>query len=98
MSAAHHSRTDLEEAERVGRAAAELALAGQSGLMITLVRESDRPYRCATGATPLERVANRQRLLPDEFIAPGGQGLTAAFERYARPLLGDPLPTYARLV
>jgi 6-phosphofructokinase 1 len=97
MSVAHHSRTDLAEAEQVGRAATALALDGLSGLMVTLVRQSDDPYRCETGATPLERVANNQQLVPDHFIAPSGHALTTAFERYARPLLGDPLPVYARL-
>jgi 6-phosphofructokinase 1 len=97
MSAAHHSRCDLAEAEAAGATAVGLALEGRSDLMVTLVRESDDPYRCSTGTAPLAEIANHQRTLPPEFIASDGFGLTAAFERYARPLLGDPLPEYARL-
>ena len=97
ISSAHHSATDLDEAELVGRTAVRLALDGLGDQMVTLVRESDEPYRCGTGVAPLAEVASRQRLLPDEFIDSTGHGLSPAFERYARPLLGAPLPSYARL-
>lgn len=97
MSAAHHSAVDLAEAEVVGRAAVKLATAGETDVMVTLVRQSDEPYRCATGTARLSAIANRQRLIPDEFIAADGLGLTPAFARYAEPLIGDPLPTPARL-
>ena len=96
-SAAHLSTTDLAEAEMAGRAAVRLALAGRSDLMVTLVREPGDPYRCSTGTAPLAEVANRQRTIPAEFIGSDGHSLTAAFEAYARPLIGDPLPEYAAL-
>ena len=96
-SAAHLSTTDLAEAEMAGRAAVGLALAGASDLMVTLVREPGEPYRCSTGTAPLAEVANRQRTIPAEFIGSDGHSLTAAFEAYARPLIGDPLPNYAAL-
>ena len=46
---------------------------------------------------PLAEVANRQRLVPDEFIDSENRAMTTAFERYARPLVGAPLPNYVRL-
>jgi ATP-dependent phosphofructokinase / diphosphate-dependent phosphofructokinase len=95
MSIAHQSSSDRREAELAGAAAVALALAGRSDLMVTLTRESEQPYRCGTATAPLADIANLQRLLPDEFIAADGHSLTAAFERYALPLLGDPLPEYA---
>jgi 6-phosphofructokinase 1 len=98
MSMVCASPVDLAEAAEVGRAAVRLALGGATDRMVTLVREADQPYRCHTSSTALEEVANRQRLLPDEFIAADGRGATEAFRRYALPLLGpDPLPVYARL-
>ena len=49
-SAAHFaSKTDNDEAYLCGREAVRQAVAGRSGHMVTLVRESDRPYRCRTG-------------------------------------------------
>jgi 6-phosphofructokinase 1 len=65
--------------------------------MLTIVRESDEPYRCTIGQAPLAAVAHGVRRLPDEYIAPEGNFVTPAFLTYARPLIGGPLPEYARL-
>lgn len=98
MSASLASPIDLDEAYRVGRAAAERAANGESDLMTSLIRVGDAPYICEVGATPLTEVANRTRALPNEFIDPSGWTVTAAFRRYALPLLGpDPFPVYDRL-
>lgn len=91
------SPVDLEEAYLVGKMAVRHAAEGTSGKMVTLVRESDEPYRCTTGLVELEKVAGKERLMPDEFIAENGHDVTEAFLKYARPLIGEPLPTYARL-
>jgi 6-phosphofructokinase len=98
MSIALASPVDLDEAERAGRAAAELAARGVSDVMTTLVRTGDSPYRCEIGIAPLEKVANRVRTFPDAFIGADGRSVTDAFRRYALPLLGpDPFPVYDRL-
>lgn len=98
MSMMCASPVDLAEAADVGRAGVRLALDGGTDRMVTLVRESDAPYRCSTGSAPLEQIANRQRLLPDEHLTVDGSDVTDAFREYALPLLGpDPLPHYARL-
>ena len=65
--------------------------------MVTILRASDEPYRAAYGVVPLDRIANTERLLPDEFIGADGRSVTPAFRRYALPLLGDPLPEYGRI-
>ena len=91
------SETDLAEAEAAGREAVRRAVVGESDLMITIERVGDDPYRVGYGAVPLDRIANTERLLPDDFIGPNGRSITAAFRRYALPLLGDPLPHYGRL-
>jgi 6-phosphofructokinase len=91
------SSTDRQEAYEVGRAAVRAAVAGHSGEMVTLEREPGPVYACTTGLTPLERIANVERLLPDEFIKASNNGVTEAFVAYARPLIGEPLRAYARL-
>lgn len=100
------SLTDVEEAYMVGRRAVELALDGASGVMVTLVRESDSPYRVTTGTAPLERVANDEHKLPREYMNEAGNHITEAFRRYAVPLMrgeapvtigDDGLPVYVRL-
>ncbi len=97
VGAALASPIDVEEAWRVGQAAVAHAVSGASGYMVTLERERSDPYRTRTDLVPLERVANKVRPVPDEFIAASGNDVTPAFLQYAAPLLGGPLPPYARL-
>lgn len=98
MSISLASRVDLEEAYALGRAAAERAATGESDVMTCLVRESDDPYAWSVGTTPLAEVANRARTVPDDYIGPDGRSITAAFRRYALPLLGrDAFPKYTRI-
>jgi 6-phosphofructokinase len=97
MATAYVSTTDRAEAEQVGRAAVTLATAGTSGVMVTLERLPGPTYGVRTGTTALEIVANQQKRLPDEFIAPSGNAMTPAFVAYATPLIGDPLPDFERL-
>lgn len=94
---AYASSTDLEEADLAGRMAVKYALQGESDCMVTLVREPGDSYRCSTGLAPLAKVANALKTLPDEYINPEGNFVTEAFLKYARPLIGDPLPSYPRL-
>ena len=96
-SSACASGADREEAHRCGAAAVAHAVKGDVGAMVTLIREPGPEYRCRTGLAPLEEVANAQRTLPDEFITQEGDFVTDAFRAYALPLIGDPLPEYARL-
>ena len=89
------SATDVEQAYAVGKHAVELALAGGNAVMATIVRTSDAPYRWELGAVPLQDVANVERPLPPEFIAPDGFGITDAARRYMNPLIaGESYPTY----
>ena len=98
MSGALASPVDREEAYALGRAAAERAAAGESDVMVTLVREADAPYAWRIGAAPLAEVANTARPVPPAFIGADGASVTDAFRRYARPLLGpEPFPRYGRL-
>ncbi|MBI3744273.1 MAG: diphosphate--fructose-6-phosphate 1-phosphotransferase [Chloroflexi bacterium] len=90
------SRTDATEGFEAGRAAARLAARGESGVMVTLERQSDKPYRCSMGTTPLEAVAAKERILPSEYLDAKSGLPTAAFARYALPLLGAPLPRLER--
>jgi len=91
------SEVDVQEAALVGEMAVRHAVEGVSDRMVTLERVADEPYRCTTGLVELAKVANMERLLPDEFLSPSGNDVTEAFIRYAAPLLGGPLPPYSRL-
>ena len=90
------SDTDRDEAFMVGQKAVELAVNGETGKMITLVRAEEREYKCTTGTVPLDKVANVEKVVPDEFINAEGNFITTAFKEYALPLLGSDLPEYYR--
>jgi len=97
VSAALASRVDLEEAYITGVQAVRHAVEGKSGYMVTLEREPGVAYACKTGIVSLEEVANREKRVPREFIDAEGNGVTRAFLDYVTPLIGEPLPEYARL-
>jgi 6-phosphofructokinase 1 len=91
------SEIDLHEAETIGGEALRLAAAGASGVMATIERVSDEPYRVRFGSTPLNAVANKERRLPDTMIAENGYDITGAFNRYALPLIGSGIGEYETL-
>jgi 6-phosphofructokinase len=86
------SRTDSDEAYQCGQEAVRQAVAGTSGFMITLVRESGHPYRCGTGLAPLALVANGVKYLPRDYLDVAGTQITAAMRQYAGPLLIGEVP------
>lgn len=98
------SRTDTAQAFGVGKAAVRRAVAGSCGV-VGIERLSDEPYLWRTTLQAFEQVANLERQLPPEFIAPDGFGVTDAFRRWCRPLIAgedwppfrDGLPDYLRL-
>jgi len=89
------SKTDVEQAYAVGRAAVEFAVAGKSAVMPAIRRLSDAPYRWDIVAAPLSEVANQEKFLPAEFISADGFGITEAARRYLTPLIvGEAYPPY----
>jgi 6-phosphofructokinase len=87
---------DVEEAHACGRRAVELAAEGVSGMMVSIVRESNDPYRWSLGAAPLAEVAVNAKPMPEEYINDRGSYVTPACLEYLKPLIG-PLPDYVRL-
>jgi ATP-dependent phosphofructokinase / diphosphate-dependent phosphofructokinase len=89
------SETDVEQAYAIGRAAVEFAITGRNAVMPAIRRLSDEPYRWDIIAAPLSEVANREKLLPPDFISPDGFGITEAARRYLAPLIvGEAYPPF----
>jgi 6-phosphofructokinase len=89
------SKTDVEQAYALGKAAVELALAGKNAIMPIIIRESDEPYRWSIGEALLEKVANVEVSLPRDFISADGFGITDKARRYLSPLIhGEDYPPY----
>jgi 6-phosphofructokinase len=95
--AARHlaSKTDVEQAYAVGKAAVEFALAGENAVMPTIVRKSSRPYAWEIGTAPLSQVANAEKFMPRDFISADGYGITDKCREYLYPLIqGEDYPPY----
>lgn len=95
--AARHiaSKTDVDQAYAVGKAAVELAINGENAVMPTIVRTSDKPYRWKIGMAPLRKVANVERMMPKSFISRDGFGITPKCRAYLQPLIqGEDYPPY----
>jgi 6-phosphofructokinase 1 len=91
------SKTDVEQAYAVGSAAVDMALDGKSGVMPVIKRLSNNPYRWKIGETTLGRVANREKMMPKNYISADGFGITPAARRYLAPLIhGEDYPPYDR--
>jgi 6-phosphofructokinase 1 len=95
--AARHiaSATDVKQAYALGKAAVELAVKGKNAVMPAIVRKSDKPYRWSIGVADLKDVANREKMMPKNFITADGFGITEACRRYLEPLIqGEDYPPY----
>ena len=89
------SRVDVQQAYAVGKAAVELALAGHNAIMPTIVRKSSKPYKWTIGHVPLAEVANKEKMVPPEYITKDGFGITEACRAYLAPLIaGEAYPPY----
>ncbi|GAB2581597.1 6-phosphofructokinase [Dyella jejuensis] len=91
------SKTDVDQAYAVGKAAVDYALAGMNAVMPVIVRTSDMPYRWKIEPAALEKIANREKKMPSGFLTRDGFGITAAARRYLSPLIqGEAPPPYGR--
>jgi 6-phosphofructokinase len=95
--AARHvaSRTDVEHAYAMGKAAVEFALAGKNSVMPIIVRKSANPYAWEVGEAALSDVANVEKMMPKAFISEDGFEITQACRDYLAPLIqGEDYPPY----
>lgn len=99
------SKTDVDQAYAVGKAAVDLAIAGRNAVMPVIKRLSDKPYRWTVDVAELSKVANKEKKMPRKFISRDGYRITAACRRYLEPLIRgedfppfrDGLPDYVKL-
>ena len=95
--AARHlaSKTDVEQAYALGKAAVEYAAAGHNSVMPTVVRKSSTPYVWEIGMANLADVANVEKFMPRDFITEDGFGITQSCRDYLTGLIqGEDYPPY----
>jgi len=89
------SKTDVDQAYAVGKAAVELAIEGKNAVMPVIVREADAPYTWHIGEAPLSEVANVEKMMPRSFITEDGFHITDEARAYLQPLIqGEAYPPY----
>jgi ATP-dependent phosphofructokinase / diphosphate-dependent phosphofructokinase len=88
---------DRDEAFAAGAAAMRAALAGESGICITLERAADARYAIRYGSAPLAQIAATERLLPDAFLDPSGQP-SEQFRAWLSPLVAEAAAQAAALL
>ena len=81
------SRTDLEESASAGRYGVEMALAGETGKMISFVRTSNAPYKLECSTTDVSMVCNQEKEVPATWIISDGSDVSDEFITYAKPLV-----------
>lgn len=95
--AARHisSKTDVEQAYALGKAAVEFAIEGKNAVMPIVVRDSSTPYQWHIEEVALSEVANIEKSMPRDYITEDGFGITEACKEYLSPLIqGEAYPPY----
>ena len=99
------SKTDIEVAYEVGKAAVQYSEEGHTGFMVGMKRANNNPYKMETYMVEASRVANNIKYFPKEWIAEGKNNVTQEAIEYIEPLIkGSPeviiengLPKYLTL-
>lgn len=106
--AARHvaSKTDVEQAYAVGKAAVKYALKGKNAVMPAIIRKKSaakkgtskkntNTYKWTIEEAPLSKVANVEKFMPRNFITKDGFGITQKCRDYLEPLIqGESYPPY----
>ena len=87
----------FERSARVRRVGGAVRAARRNRLHGRHAPEPRGKYRMEFGCAPLSKIANAEKKLPAEFFDRRAMLPTAAFRRYALPLVGAGLPDHARL-
>ena len=94
VSVALQSPVDREEANAIGSFSVKSAMEGKSGYMVAIKRVSNNPYKVQLELVPLDKIANRERKFPLDWINSKRNGIKPEFHEYCLPLIGEPLPNY----
>ena len=99
------SRTDLEEAMKLGETAVRMTEEGRTGFVPTIKRKSDIPYLYDIVPEDVSLIANSAKSVPLEWITESHNDVTKEMVDYIRPLIRgevsvsfrDGLPVYIQI-
>ncbi len=81
------SETDINESCQIGAAGVEAALSGKTGEMMAFKRISNKPYIVDIISVPAEKVANKERLFPKDWITSDHTNVKKSAVDYFLPLI-----------
>lgn len=85
------SLQDINEAFLVGAKAVEYATKGMTGKMVSIIRTNNNPYTYNIDYVDIEKVANKEKLIPREWIAENNGDVSKQLTEYISPLIyGEP--------
>jgi hypothetical protein len=73
--------TTVINSSMCGQMAVKYALSGETGKMVTLIRDPGEKYKCTIGLAALSDVANGEKKVPKEYINKAGLPVYMRFER-----------------
>lgn len=89
------SKTDIDQAYAVGKAAVEMALESKNAIMVSIQRDAGKSYSWSLAEAPLAEVANGEKKMPSAFIRSDGFGITRKARDYLLPLIaGEDYPPF----
>ena len=86
------SACDIYEARLLGNAAADRVINGFSGEMACIKRTSNKPYQIEVVFSPINKIANRVKFVPREWITEQGNDVTHELIDYVMPLVQGEMP------
>ncbi|MBN1445510.1 MAG: 6-phosphofructokinase [Candidatus Omnitrophica bacterium] len=82
------SEVDAKEAYEAGKLAVRYAVSGNIDGSVSIKRKAGKKYGAYFEVVNLNKVAKNTRSMPPAFINRAGNGVTADFINYAKPLVG----------
>ena len=81
------SKTDIDEAELIGKYGVKAALSGETGKMMTFERKSNNPYTVEISMVDAKLVANAEKAFPQEWITENSTNISDDAIDYFLPLI-----------
>ncbi len=81
------SKTDIDEAMAIGAAGLSAALEGETGKVMIFRRISDMPYTVTIESVSADKIANKEKKLPAEWLNPRQNNVRDEAIRYFLPLI-----------
>lgn len=81
------SKTDIDEAMAIGAAGLSAALEGETGRVMIFRRISDMPYTVTIESVSADKIANKEKKLPAEWLNPRQNNVRDEAIKYFLPLI-----------